>query len=555
MTLSTYASVSVYALLQQLPVIGCSYATWVQLIHLLEDMLLEEGTPAVLAVGFHETAYWQQEAQRYHKLAQIAQPLFLFSNEPLPESFEVGSYVAVSAGTPLRNEWFFLLLCERLPVLLCGHMQHDSPDAFSVTWTFEPAVVNQAFDVLEPLIDRHCKPDRLALQAERAKLPPPKPDIDLIARVTLDLVRIEQRANRDLHEQHQMMDAILNALNFHVYVSRFTPDQQLVGVYRSGNLEKITGYQSEHLRSEERFWYKRIHPEDRERADLYWRRLQRGEGGTVSYRLRHADGHIIWVQHHTRVHTDPATGDRLVYGIFYDITDDVKLRAEKQMSAMKSTFMSRVSHEFRTPLATILSSTELLMRYDDRMTSQSRHDKLENIQRQVEHMTQMLDNMATVIRADHLRLKPVAQEPASFFRLVLDKFLEANQPAQSIRCTLDCEYTHIRIDPNLLTPVIMQLLSNAAKFSPPDTEILYDVRVDADWLMIEITDYGIGILAEDQPHIFEPLFRGSNVGNIAGTGIGLKIAADYVALQGGNMTFESMDGNGTTFTVRLPLDV
>ena len=229
------------------------------------------------------------------------------------------------------------------------------------------------------------------------------------------------------------------------------------------------------------------------------------------------------------------------------------LRKERELSAMKSGFVSLVSHEFRTPLSVIQSSAELMERYWDRLDESGRGERLTTIQAQVHLMVGFLEDFLTVNGTEMVGAKfaPVQLDVPQFARNLIDE-LQFALNTQSIHLSVQGEVLPFLADPKLLRQILVNLLTNAVKYSAPGDPVDVEIVGTPENLTIRIRDRGIGIPEEDQPHIFEPFHRGTNVGNITGTGLGLAIAKHAIEVHGGTISFQSIVGQGTTFTLVFP---
>jgi signal transduction histidine kinase len=224
-----------------------------------------------------------------------------------------------------------------------------------------------------------------------------------------------------------------------------------------------------------------------------------------------------------------------------------------KLAELRSRFVSMASHEFRTPLTTILAACQSLVRYIDRMSLEQRLDRLAKIEAEVQHMTGLLDDVLTIGKADAGKLD---FEPArvDLKRLCEEIVAEAQMTAAATqRLVLACaeDLTSVTVDPKLVRRILGNLLTNAAKYSPMDATVSCQVAVRDGQPVFEVRDQGIGIPPEDQARLFEPFHRGTNVGKIPGSGLGLAITKKAVEIHGGTIAVESIVGKGTTFVVRL----
>ncbi len=304
-----------------------------------------------------------------------------------------------------------------------------------------------------------------------------------------------------------------------------------------------------------------IHPDDRDRVLGNHIRRMRGEPVENRYQFRviHRSGDVRWVEISGVVFEwqhAPATLNFLT-----DVTQrrqaDEEVRAalarERELSELKSRFVAVASHEFRTPLAAILSSIELLDDYGGRLPEDERREVVGLIKGAVARMIGMVEQVLLTSRleAGQFRFEAQAHAVPALLVQLASEFDQALP--QAARIAMHCEDGDRprRVDPRLLRHILGNLLGNALKYSPPDAPVHCTVRGDGDRLLVEIADQGIGIPPGDLPRLFERFHRGANVGSVQGTGIGLHIVKECVQLHGGTIEADSEPGRGTTFKVAL----
>ena len=231
------------------------------------------------------------------------------------------------------------------------------------------------------------------------------------------------------------------------------------------------------------------------------------------------------------------------------------LAKEKELGELKSRFVSMASHEFRTPLASILALTETLRAYRHRLDEEQIEQRLAKIQEQVGHLKDIMEDMLQLARlqARRTEFNPTRFNLDELCRSILDEFL--NQPAVAHQLIYTCSdaLRDVILDKKLMRQIINNLLSNAVKYSPAATTIQVTLADAQEMLVLTVSDEGIGIPAADLNHLFEPFHRAVNVGTISGTGLGLVITKESIELHGGTITLESQVGVGTTFTVSIPI--
>lgn len=228
---------------------------------------------------------------------------------------------------------------------------------------------------------------------------------------------------------------------------------------------------------------------------------------------------------------------------------------EKELSELKSRFVSMASHEFRTPLSTILSSADIIEEYRSGEQQSRREKHTARIKSAVANLTGILNDFLSLSRLEEglIEQTPVSFELNSFIDLVVDELQGLLKPGQEIRRKGTDGETFVFLDRKFLKNVLFNLLSNAIKYSGPTKPIDLITEVKADRIFVTIIDRGIGIPEEEQQHLFTRFFRARNVENIQGTGLGLNIVKRYIELMKGSITFESKLGEGTTFHFSLPL--
>jgi len=212
------------------------------------------------------------------------------------------------------------------------------------------------------------------------------------------------------------------------------------------------------------------------------------------------------------------------------------------------------SHEFRTPLTTIVSSTEILEHYFDRLQPAQREKHFRHIEIASRHMTHLLDDVLLLgrVEAEQLPFKPVRFNLAALAAEVLEQVQLSAPPGIVFEVALDGACRDRLFDEQLMRHILTNLLSNAVKYSPKGGTVRFAVTCDAQSITIRVQDEGIGIPEKDLERLYEPFHRASNVDTIQGTGLGLVITKHAVDLHGGTIVCESTVGVGTTFTVRIP---
>jgi PAS domain S-box-containing protein len=250
-----------------------------------------------------------------------------------------------------------------------------------------------------------------------------------------------------------------------------------------------------------------------------------------------------------------------VMAIVRNITDRKRAEAEmhhtlakeKELSELKSRFVTMTSHEFRTPLTTILSSAELMEDFGSQWSEEKKLLHLRRIVTTVKHMNQLLDDVLLIGKAEAGKLKcnPTTLDVVQFCCDLVEE-MQMIADSHTIHLNSQCESSDVALDEKLLRQILINLLSNAIKYSPANSIVNFDLITEAEKVIFRVQDRGIGIPKSEQEHLFQSFYRASNVDTISGTGLGLAIVKRAVDLHGGEIAVESEVGVGTTFVVSLP---
>lgn len=235
---------------------------------------------------------------------------------------------------------------------------------------------------------------------------------------------------------------------------------------------------------------------------------------------------------------------------------DMALKREQELNSLKSKFITIASHEFRTPLATVLSSLSLVEKYADLSENEKRDKHIGRIKSSVRNLTEILNDFLSLNKLEEGKVMVSAQIFA------IDELLEELcQQMQGIckkgqKIELKCESTRdsheVRLDPKLIKNILINLISNAIKFSPENSNIRVISKLTDTEVIISIEDEGIGIPEAEKKYMFDRFYRMSNAGEIQGTGLGLSIVKQYVHLLKGKIDYSSQENKGTAITVTLP---
>lgn len=314
-------------------------------------------------------------------------------------------------------------------------------------------------------------------------------------------------------------------------------------------------------------FYNLIHSDDKGRIMKLISELRKTPK-PFNFRIITPKGKVKHLYGHGEIIKTDEQGNILMRGIIHDITElkeaeialeksrnELKTAFEKEqeLGMLKSRFVSMASHEFRTPLSSILSSANIIGRYELTEQQEKRTKHVNRIESSVRNLTNILNDFLSLekLESGKLRYEPESLDFNEYAKEVLEEInLSAKDHSQII-------FSHsgnnkVSIDPQLVKNVLINLLSNAVKYSPNGEKVeLFSKKLD-EALEIYVKDHGIGIPETDQKNMFSRFFRATNVVNIQGTGLGLTIVKRYLDLMGGEIDFESEENKGTTFKVVIP---
>lgn len=257
-----------------------------------------------------------------------------------------------------------------------------------------------------------------------------------------------------------------------------------------------------------------------------------------------------------------------VVGVGHDITElraleaerveterlRLELDKERELLDLKHRFISMVSHEFRTPLSVIMSTSNMLEQYYDQLDKVKFIEYIQRLVPQVQQMNAMLDDvlMLSKATAGMLDFRPEPFRVQAFCEKLIEDQELIDEGTHRIRLDVGNLPTYYRGDRALIQHILSNLMSNARKYSPPETLIVLYVCCDGDLLVLQVSDQGIGIPEADQKYLFQPFQRATNTGDVRGTGLGLSIVKSCVDAHNGTIHYTTSATDGTTFTVRLP---
>lgn len=233
------------------------------------------------------------------------------------------------------------------------------------------------------------------------------------------------------------------------------------------------------------------------------------------------------------------------------------LEKEKALNEIKSRFVSTASHEFRTPLGTILSSVSLIQRYTKTEEQDKREKHILRIKNAVTHLTEMLNDFLSLDKLEEgiVRYKPSLTNISETIKAIIEEVSPILKKGQHIIYKHSSDTSECMTDPQILKNILFNLISNAGKYSDEDKPIVITSKIENNQCIISVRDEGYGIPETDQPYLFTRFFRANNVSNIQGTGLGLNIVKKYIELMNGRIEFESKLNEGSTFTIYIPFQI
>lgn len=246
----------------------------------------------------------------------------------------------------------------------------------------------------------------------------------------------------------------------------------------------------------------------------------------------------------------------LVYVVIREFRNRMQaFQNEHEMNEQKSAFITLASHEFRTPLSSVQLSASLIEKYVEQFNSGNIIKHANRIKVAVEHLTTILDDFLSLERLETGKVKAVFEsfDLVTICKQVQEEMELISKPHQSIIYQHSGLTTRVPLDKTLVKNALINLISNAIKYSGDDTIINLTTVITPTECIVSVNDNGIGIPEIEQKHLFQPFFRAGNTGNIPGTGLGLNIVLRYVRLMNGTLSFESKLNHGSSFTLSFPL--
>jgi two-component system sensor kinase FixL len=381
------------------------------------------------------------------------------------------------------------------------------------------------------------------------------------ALISLSLPTVNSRAKKV--EGFQQLEQNLGLLVQHIKdyaIFLIDPEGRIMSWNKGA--EQIKGYtEAEILGKPISIFYTEEESSSGEPAHNLQRAVTDGRYESVGLRRR-KDGSVFYAD----VVFTPIYDDKGILKGFIKITRDISeqkkteeeimktLQREKDLSEMKSRFITLASHEFNTPLSVILSSTSLIEKYNDPGTEAKRLKHTQRIKSNVNNLKQILNDFLSLEKLEAGIVKNITIEvdPVHVIGEIIQEMEEFLKEGQHVELNIEGGARPIAVDTHLLRNILTNLLSNAIKYSPEQATIAFTLIYQRRDVIIRVRDEGIGIPAEEQAQLFQRFFRASNTTNIEGTGLGLSIVRRYLDLMGGRIDLISTPGLGSIFIVTLP---
>ncbi|MFO1449675.1 MAG: PAS domain-containing protein [Opitutaceae bacterium] len=395
---------------------------------------------------------------------------------------------------------------------------------------------------------------------------------DRIMSIYLDITDLklaqeaEQRRMMELASTVEHLERTRERLERAQRLARMGDAERFVGEPHrvwSGQMLKLHGLAATDAMPSREAFLERVHPDDRDRLLDALHQADTGEPvPTFDYRVVLPSGEVRWLRVHTETSKDPIRGHVRVASSTLDVTEQKSaelemlrsLERERELGRLKADFLHMVTHEYRTPLGIIVSAAQILERYHERLTAGERAVHLTDIRASARRLADLMEEVLFLgkVEAGSLSLELQPTDCAVLVREVAHEVVTTFGPEREVRIDPGASTATVMADRRLLQHILANLISNALKYSSAPQPVWVDIRSDSGGLRLVVRDEGIGIPERDQPQLFEMFRRGSNVGAVSGTGLGLVVVKRCVDLHGGTLSLRSTEGVGTEITVHLP---
>lgn len=337
-------------------------------------------------------------------------------------------------------------------------------------------------------------------------------------------------------------------------------------IFFSDRWKTMLGYEPSEISNNFEEWQKRVHPDDLEASyvDLNNHLTGQTPHYVNEHRMLGKDGNYKWILARGKVieRTIDGKPSRII-GTHKDITDrkleEEQLRKniamEKELSDLKSRFVAMASHEFRTPLASILMITDTLLYHHQKMNSNQLSERLEKIKNHVFHLTNIVSDVLQLskIQERKVAFNPMKVDIIAICLAIIDEF-ESQERIKNGRISFHSPFSKliVSVDKRLIIQVVNNLISNAIKYVMAEPVIDVELKRENAELCLSVRDNGIGVPEEDEKQLFTPFFRARNASSIPGNGLGLSIISESVRMHGGDVSYSRNADSGSTFIVHFP---
>ena len=376
-------------------------------------------------------------------------------------------------------------------------------------------------------------------------------------RVVVVLDVSEQRAaQRALEASEQRLTSILSSMEDAVWSVDMKTYKLL---YSNPALEWMTGYSASEFQAEPGLMSAVVHSDDRARFVEELMRVLEGQNSDIEYRIVRRDEVIRWV--HCRFWMVSGTTGKRIDGIMTDITDrrqaaehTLQVTIERERVRILSDFVRDASHEFRTPLSVINTRLYLMEKISDPLRQL---EYIEGIKEQAARILQLVESLITMSRLDSLHTMRLEPLDLNRVLVLMNVRAQANATRGELTFTLDLspETLNIQGETNELMTAFEAIFDNAFHYTPRHGQIeVHSSRLNAQEIVVDVRDSGVGISADELPRIFERFYRVDRARSIHGFGLGLPIARKIVEMHGGRIEVESTPGQGSLFRLIFPAD-
>lgn len=329
-------------------------------------------------------------------------------------------------------------------------------------------------------------------------------------------------------------------------------------------LQHMLGYDNESL---PKSIFDITYHEDSEKTRNALQDIVAGKTNNIRINKRYvkSNGDVIWGNLILSVFQE--NPEQLILGIVEDNTfrksaeaiieqaalEKQQIAKERNVIDLQNRLMATLAHELRTPISLILTSTELLLNYGERIPQAQQRNKLTLIQSEIKRLVNLMNDISLIVNSefDKTTIKSQPFDLSQTCRKICEEIGEAAGQGRIVLCNIP-DVLMYNGDVKIIERAIFNLLFNALKYSRENQSVNMFVEETEDKIVIRVEDNGIGIPETDQPYIFKPFFRASNALTINGSGLGLRIVQDGIEAHGGNVTFKSIENEGTVFVITLP---